>query len=131
MLLKICSYIRVKNFIHIFLNCRLLFCTSAGLTKSYKFVLQNSSSFYASSIGMFFKSHRNLMSSLSNKHSTVSRIISTEDVTTFWKRFHEIFSPQQEKLWDGLLIGLQRYHRVLEGIARNIQFFWDIMLCHW
>jgi hypothetical protein len=54
------------------------------------------------------------------KHSTVSRIISMEDVTTFWKRFREIFSPQQEKLWDGLLTGLQRYHRVLEGIIGNI-----------
>jgi hypothetical protein len=43
-----------------------------------------------------------------------------EDVTTFWKRFREIFSPQQEKLWDGLLTGLQRYHRVLEGMTRNI-----------
>jgi 3-hydroxy-3-methylglutaryl CoA synthase len=52
--------------------------------------------------------------------STVSRIISTEDITTFWKRFREIFSPQQEKLWDGLLTGLQRYHRVLEGMTRNI-----------
>jgi hypothetical protein len=60
------------------------------------------------------------MSNLPTKHSTVSRIIPTEDVTTFWKRFHEIFSPQQEKLWDGLLTGLQRYHRVLEGTARNI-----------
>jgi hypothetical protein len=54
------------------------------------------------------------------KHSTVSRIISTEDVTTFWQRFREIFSPQQEKLWDGLLTGLQRYHRVLEGTTGNI-----------
>jgi len=65
---------------------------------------------------MFFRPHRKFMSSLSMKHSTVSRIITTEDVTTFWKRFHEIFSPQQEKLWDGLLTGLQRYHRVLEGM---------------
>jgi hypothetical protein len=53
------------------------------------------------------------------KHSKVSHIISMEDVTTFWKIFHEIFSPQQEKLWDGLLIGLQRYHRVLEGMTGN------------
>ena len=69
---------------------------------------------------MFFRPHRNLMSSLSMKHSTVSRIISTEDITTFWKRFREIFSPQQEKLWDSLLTGLQRYHRVLEGMTGNI-----------
>jgi len=69
---------------------------------------------------MFFRPHRTLLSSSSMKHSTVSRIISMEDVTTFWKRFREIFSPQQEKLWDGLLTGLQRYHRVLEGTTRNI-----------
>jgi hypothetical protein len=43
-----------------------------------------------------------------------------EDVTTFWKKFREIFSPQQEKVWDGLLTGLQRYHRVLEGMSGNI-----------
>lgn len=74
---------------------------------------------------IFFRPHRNLMSSLSMKHSTVSRIIPTEDVTTFWKRFREIFSPQQEKLWDGLLTGLQRYHRVLEGMTGNIFLIWE------
>jgi hypothetical protein len=47
----------------------------------------------------------------------VSRIISAEDVTTMWKMFREIFSSQQEKLWDGLLTGLQRYHNVLEGMT--------------
>jgi hypothetical protein len=58
----------------------------------------------------------NLTSSFSVKHSILCRLISTQDVTTFWTKFREIFSPQREKLWDGLLIGLQRYHRILEGM---------------
>jgi hypothetical protein len=59
----------------------------------------------------------NLTSNLSVKRSTVSRLLSTQDVTAFWTRFREIFSPQEEKLWDGLLIGLQMYHRILEGMS--------------
>ncbi|KDR12480.1 dynein regulatory complex protein 1 isoform X2 [Zootermopsis nevadensis] len=55
--------------------------------------------------------HTNLKSV---KHSTVSRLLSTQDVTAFWTRFRKIFSQQREKLWDGLLIGLQMYHRILE-----------------
>ncbi|PNF14348.1 hypothetical protein B7P43_G05569 [Cryptotermes secundus] len=56
----------------------------------------------------------NLTSSFSAKHSTLCRLISTQDVANFWTKFREIFSPEREKLWDGLLIGLQRYHCILE-----------------
>lgn len=51
---------------------------------------------------------------LSHQELTVSRNLSVEDVTEFWKRYRDIFSTKKEKLWDGLLIGLHKYHEVLK-----------------
>ncbi|PSN49554.1 hypothetical protein C0J52_04984 [Blattella germanica] len=44
----------------------------------------------------------------------MSRLINVQDVKSYWARFREIFTPQREKLWDGLLLGLQKYHPILE-----------------
>lgn len=53
-------------------------------------------------------------SKLSHQELTVSRNLSVKDVTEFWQRYRDIFSPKKEKLWDGLLIGLHKYHEVLK-----------------
>lgn len=56
-----------------------------------------------------------MTSRLSHKRSTVSRLILGDEVKIFWERFKVIFSPNREALWDGLMIGLQKYHEILKG----------------
>ncbi|XP_076279610.1 dynein regulatory complex protein 1 isoform X2 [Lasioglossum baleicum] len=45
---------------------------------------------------------------------TASRNITDEDITEFWQRYSNIFSPEKEQLWDNLLVGLKKYHLVLK-----------------
>lgn len=56
----------------------------------------------------------NLQEKLTEKKMVVSRNMTIEDVTSFWKRYSEIFSAKKERLWDGLLIGLKKYHEILK-----------------
>ncbi|XP_032669249.1 dynein regulatory complex protein 1 isoform X2 [Odontomachus brunneus] len=51
---------------------------------------------------------------LTAKKAIISRNMSIEDVTNFWKRYSEIFSVKKERLWDGLLVGLKKYHEILK-----------------
>nr|XP_012229395.1 PREDICTED: dynein regulatory complex protein 1 [Linepithema humile] len=55
-----------------------------------------------------------LQEKLTEKKTVVSRNMAIEDVTSFWKRYSEIFSAKKERLWDGLLIGLKKYHEILK-----------------
>ncbi|XP_014480631.1 PREDICTED: dynein regulatory complex protein 1 [Dinoponera quadriceps] len=48
------------------------------------------------------------------KKAIVSRNMTIADVTNFWKRYSEIFSVKKERLWDGLLVGLRKYHEILK-----------------
>ncbi|CAG2064590.1 unnamed protein product, partial [Timema podura] len=59
-----------------------------------------------------------LASSLDRKHSTVSRLLTDEDVIMYWSRFLELFDTRHEKLWDGLYLGLKQYQEVLEGTVQ-------------
>ncbi|KAM0731882.1 Dynein regulatory complex protein 1-like protein [Formica fusca] len=51
---------------------------------------------------------------LTAKKTVVSRNMTIQDITNFWKRYSEIFPAKKERLWDGLLIGLKKYHKVLK-----------------
>ncbi|XP_012279027.1 dynein regulatory complex protein 1 [Orussus abietinus] len=51
---------------------------------------------------------------LTNEKLTISRALTVQDVTEFWRRYRDIFSSKKEKLWDGLLIGLHKYHEILK-----------------
>ncbi|KAL6440299.1 hypothetical protein ACFW04_003104 [Cataglyphis niger] len=51
---------------------------------------------------------------LTDKKTVISRNITIQDITNFWKRYIEIFPSKKERLWDGLLIGLKKYHKVLK-----------------
>lgn len=51
---------------------------------------------------------------LTEKKTVVSRNMTIQDVTNFWKRYGEIFPAKKERLWDGLLVGLKKYHKVLK-----------------
>lgn len=58
---------------------------------------------------------------LTEKKTIVSRNITVQDMTDFWKRYNDIF-PKKERLWDGLLIGLKKYHEILkERHSLNIE----------
>lgn len=58
---------------------------------------------------------------LTEKKTVVSRNITVQDMTDFWKRYNDIF-PKKERLWDGLLIGLKKYHEILkERHSLNIE----------
>lgn len=46
--------------------------------------------------------------------STVSRLLSPNDVQQFWKRFENIFTPEKEKVWQSLEYGLSQYLKVLK-----------------
>lgn len=46
--------------------------------------------------------------------STVSRLLSPNDVQQFWKRFENIFTPEKEKVWQSLEYGLTQYLKVLK-----------------
>ncbi|XP_043274905.1 dynein regulatory complex protein 1 [Venturia canescens] len=48
------------------------------------------------------------------KVASVSRSLTNEDVSCFWKSYRDIFPSKKEKLWDGLLIGLHKYHDILK-----------------
>lgn len=51
---------------------------------------------------------------LSERKKVVSRNMTIEDVTSCWTRYREIFSAKRERLWDGLLVGLKKYHEILK-----------------
>lgn len=57
----------------------------------------------------------------------MSRLLKNNDVKLYWDRFREIFSPEKEKLWDCLMIGLPKYHSILQGKLLNI-FLGIVML---
>ncbi|XP_025154296.1 dynein regulatory complex protein 1 [Harpegnathos saltator] len=48
------------------------------------------------------------------KTAIVSRSMTCEDVKNFWARYTEIFPIKKERLWDGLLVGLKKYHEILK-----------------
>ncbi|KAJ1522331.1 hypothetical protein ONE63_002626 [Megalurothrips usitatus] len=50
---------------------------------------------------------------LSQKRNTLSRLLSVEDVTKFWSRYQKAFPKQRERLWEGFLIALNKYHSIL------------------
>lgn len=51
---------------------------------------------------------------LTAKKTVVSRNMTIQDITDFWERYNEIFPAKKERLWDGLLIGLKKYHEILK-----------------
>lgn len=51
---------------------------------------------------------------LRRNRSTVSRLLSNSDVTKFWRRFQEIFSIENIKLWTALEKGIEVYLSVLQ-----------------
>lgn len=57
---------------------------------------------------------------LSKLDMAISRSLKSEDVLMFWSKYKEVFSPQKEKLWDGLLFGLNKYLPVLQGMENNL-----------
>jgi len=59
---------------------------------------------------------------LTEKKMVVSRNMTIEDISDFWNRYNEIFPAKKERLWDGLLIGLKKYHEILKERHRlNIE----------
>lgn len=51
---------------------------------------------------------------LRNKKFTVSRNLSVEDVKNYWSSYREIFGERKEKLWDAILVGLNKYYEILK-----------------
>lgn len=51
---------------------------------------------------------------LTEKKTVISRNMTIQDITDFWKRYSEIFPAKKERLWDGLFIGLKKYHEILK-----------------
>ncbi|KAB0793354.1 hypothetical protein PPYR_12974 [Photinus pyralis] len=72
------------------------------------------SKFYLAKEGILTMSSR-----LSRKRSTISRLMSEEDIKTYWERYRTMFSLEREEIWDALLIGLQKYHEILKGKEQN------------
>ncbi|XP_018403507.1 PREDICTED: dynein regulatory complex protein 1 [Cyphomyrmex costatus] len=57
---------------------------------------------------------KTLQEKLTEKKTVVSRNMTTQDITDFWNRYNEIFPVEKERLWDGLLVGLNKYHEILK-----------------
>ncbi|KYN42803.1 hypothetical protein ALC56_02605 [Trachymyrmex septentrionalis] len=55
-----------------------------------------------------------LQEKLTEKKKIVSRNMTVQDITDFWNRYNEIFPAKKERLWDGLLTGLNKYHEILK-----------------
>lgn len=51
---------------------------------------------------------------LNNKRFTISRNLSVDDVKNYWLSYREIFGEKKEKLWDAILVGLNKYYEVLK-----------------
>lgn len=46
--------------------------------------------------------------------STISRLLATHDIENFWQQFNAAFTPEKEKVWQGLEYGLSQYLKVLK-----------------
>ncbi|KAG8034601.1 hypothetical protein G9C98_007677 [Cotesia typhae] len=51
---------------------------------------------------------------LADNKIVLSRCISEKDIIEYWRRYREIFDDKKEKLWDAMIIGLQKYHDILK-----------------
>lgn len=51
---------------------------------------------------------------LADNKIVLSRCISEKDIIEYWRRYREIFDEKKEKLWDAMIIGLQKYHDILK-----------------
>lgn len=60
-------------------------------------------------------SRRNGNKTFDIKKHTLSRLLDNKDVTIYWQRFRDVFTPDKEKLWDCMLLGFQKYHSILQG----------------
>ena len=47
------------------------------------------------------------------KSLSISRSVSKEETTNYWSAYREIFDAQKEKLWEAILIGLNKYYEIL------------------
>lgn len=45
-----------------------------------------------------------------------------EQMQSFWMEYKSLFGSKQERLWDTLLLGLQKYHEILRGINQKVLF---------
>lgn len=52
---------------------------------------------------------------LANRRNTVSRLMAPEDIDIFWQKYQHVFTSSRLKVWDGLYVGLQKYHSILQG----------------
>ena len=64
---------------------------------------------------MIFRAPKGMSVRLAKQRSTISRLLSKEDVEMYWQRFKEIFPLEEVKVWDALFIGLAKYHTILQG----------------
>jgi hypothetical protein len=55
-------------------------------------------------------------SRLKTTKSTLSRLLTTDDVELFWTRFKEVFTKQDEKLWNAMEGGLTQYLDVSSNV---------------
>ncbi|GJQ83629.1 hypothetical protein Trydic_g14342 [Trypoxylus dichotomus] len=55
-----------------------------------------------------------LAARLSQKHTTISRMMVDTEMRMFWDRYRNIFNDGKQRLWDGLLFGLEKYYSLLK-----------------
>lgn len=56
-----------------------------------------------------------LKEKLQLEQKAAEKKFSKEDVSNFWDGYRTIFASKQEKLWDALLLGLHKYHDILQN----------------
>lgn len=46
---------------------------------------------------------------------TPSRKLTIEEIDKYWGQWKNVFSPDKDKFWDGILFGLNDYLAILQG----------------
>lgn len=52
---------------------------------------------------------------LARVRTTVSRMITSDDIESYWEKYTMLFPKEREKVWDSLFEGLKRYHDLLKS----------------
>lgn len=55
---------------------------------------------------------------LAHKRNTICRLVKESDIKMYWEQFKNIFTAENESIWDALAVGLTKYHEILKDRAK-------------
>lgn len=68
-------------------------------------------------VSVYYKQSKGLPTTrdrLEKKRATISRMLSDNDIISYWERYRNVYGEERVRVWDGLLEGLKYYHQILK-----------------